>query len=317
MNMRKIVILSIGIFLFGQAFAQNGRYASLDDFPEVKNSTLLVVLYEEDDLYNDNIKEIIETHWKFTPYQFVDTAELYDITKGKDDKEYSMLVRNNGLRLVNRVNGTDRIQSNHLALYLLDKGSDMRNYTGKDALTQFQMKDVRNTFEYFHKLPAFIKYMQLYLHFVEEKKPTEDNHVKLLKAFNSANTQKLTDYTVLVEEDYVKDNLEIEDLSEAYTYPIEIVEQVRILSAVKNEEEKTAFLHLDPRIKQITVMDAASGEILYLARTETSGELSATDFKKMRKAASGEVSKKGNLLKGKFSMPKKLKKKLTLNVRQF
>lgn len=309
MNMHKIVILIIGVFLFTQSYAQNGRYASLDDFPEVKGSTLLVVLYEDDDLYNENIREIIETHWTFTPYQFVDTAGLYEITKRKDDKEYSMLVRNNGLRLVNRVSGTDRIQSNHLALYLLDKGSDMRNYTGKDALTQFQLKNVRNTLEYFHKLPAFIKYMQLYLRFVEEKKPTEDSHAKLLKAFNSAHTQTLTDYTVLVEEGYVKDVLELSDITDVYAYPIEIAEQARILGAVKNEEEKTAFLHLDPRIKQITIMDAASGEILYLARTETNGELSATDFKKMGKAASGEVSKKGNLLKGKFSLPKKLKKK--------
>lgn len=309
MNMRLIVSLSLGIFLFVQSFAQNGRYASLEDFPEVKNSTLLVVLYEEDDLYNDNIREIIETYWKFTPYQFVDTAELYEITKLKDDKEYSMLVRNNGLRMVNRVNGTDRIQSNHLAIYLLDKGSDMRNYTGKDALTQFQMKDVRNTMEYFHKLPVLIKYMQHYLNFVNEKKPTEDSHPKLLKAFNSSLTTKLQDYTLMVEAEAVKDQLELADLTEVYDYSVEIVEPEQILAAVQNEEEKTAFLHLDPRVKQMTVMDAASGEILYLARTEKSGELNGIDFRRIAKAASGLSSKKSDLLKGKLSLPKKFRKK--------
>lgn len=309
MNMRIILSLFIGMLLFVQSYAQNGRYASLDDFPEVKNSTLLVVLYEEDDLYNDNIREIIETHWKFSPYQFVDTAELYEITKIKDDKEYSMLVRNNGQRIVNRVNGTDRIQSNHLAIYLLDKGSDMRNYTGKDALTQFQMKDVRNTMEYFHKLPAFIKYMQHYLNFVDEKKPTEDSHPKLLKAFNSSLTSKLADYTLLVEAESVEGMLEMEDLSKVYEYSVEIVEPVRILTAVNNEEEKTAFLHLDPRVKQITIMDAASGEILYLARTERNGELNSIDFRRIAKAASGVTSKKSDLLKGKLSFPKKFKKK--------
>ena len=54
----------------------------------------------------------------------------------------------------------------------MDTGTDMRNYTGKDALTHFQLKDVRNTMDYFHKLPAFVKYMQLYLKHVEEKNPT-------------------------------------------------------------------------------------------------------------------------------------------------
>jgi len=305
MDTRKIISLIIGIFLCANAIAQNGRYASLEDFPEVKGSTLLVVLYEGDDLYNNSIKEIIESNWKFTPYQFVDTAELYHISKTKGDEEYSMLVRNNALRLVNRVNGTDKIQSNHLAIYLLDKGNDMRNYTGKDALTQFQCKDVRNTQEYYHILPAMVKYMQLYLQHVDEKKPTEDNHEKLLRVFNNAHTQKLANYTLYIDQDDMPEDLEITKLREVYTDSIAVVEKSVIQEAVKNGKENTAFLHLDPRVKQITIMDAATGEVLYLTRTVSSGELQDADFKKMSKAAAGEVVKKRNKLREKLNKLKK------------
>ncbi|MDW3650248.1 MAG: hypothetical protein R8P61_24455 [Bacteroidia bacterium] len=295
--MQRFLIAFLLIFSSLQLAAQNGRYASLEDFPEVKSSTLLVVLYEDDDTYNDKIKEIIESHWTFTPYQFVDTTELYEISKNKGDKEYSMLVRNNSHRLVRRVSGTDKIQNNHLALYLMDTGTDLRNYTGKDALTHFQLNDVRNTMEYFHKLPAFIKYMQLYLKHVEEKNPTEDTHGKLLRAFNSENTQKLKDYTLLMDKEEVGDFMSQEEIAEIYGHKVELVEAAVIMAAVHNEEEQKAFLHLDPRIKQMTIMDAATGEVLYLERTDTSGELNKADFKKLGRAALGDVDKPSKKLK--------------------
>jgi len=297
MDMQKFLITLFLILGASSLAAQNGRYASLEDFPEVKNSTLLVVLYEDDDTYNDKIKEVIESHWTFTPYQFVDTAELYEISKNKGDNEYSMLVRNNSLRLVRRVSSTDKIQSNHLALYLMDTGTDMRNYTGKDALTHFQLKDVRNTMEYFHKLPAFVKYMQLYLRHVEEKNPTEDTHGKLLREFNSQNTQKLKDYTLLIDQEEIGEMMSQEEVAEIYGHKVEIVEPAVILAAVHNEEEQKAFMHLDPRIKQITIMDAASGEVLYLQRTDTTGELNKADFKKLAKAAVGESDAPSKKLK--------------------
>lgn len=272
----------------------------MEDFPEVKSSTLLVILYEEDELYNSNIKEIIEENWTFTPYQFVDTAELYEISKNKGDQEYAILVRNNSHRLVRRVNGTDKIQSNHLALYLLDTGSDMRNYTGKDALTHFQMKDVRNTMEYFHKLPAFIKYMQLYLKFVDEKKPTEDTHGKLLREFNNAHTDSLQNYTLLIEQTDVQDFMSLEEIQALYPYKVEWVEAANILTAVKGEEQDKVFVHLDPRLKYLTIMHAASGEILYRERTDTSGALGKADFRKLGKAAGGSPEPKSKKWQDKF-----------------
>lgn len=300
MKMRVLFLFPLFLFLLSTLFAQNGRYASLDDFPEVKSSTLLVILYEDDELYNTNIQEIIEENWTFSPYQFVDTTELYEISKNKGDKEYSILVRNNAHRLVRRVNGTDKIQSNHLALYLLDTGSDMRNYTGKDALTHFQMKDVRNTMEYFHKLPAFIKYMQLYLRFVEEKKPTEDTHGKLLREFNNAHSDSLQSYTLLIEQGDVEDFISLEEIKTLYPYPIELVESASILTAVRGEAGDKAFLHLDPRLKYFTIMHASSGEILYRERTETSGELSKADFRKLGKAAGGRPESKSKKWKDKI-----------------
>lgn len=304
MKVRTLIFIALVCLYSLPLVGQNGRYSSLKDFSKVKNSTLLVVVDVDDPLYSQSIKEIIDSSWTFMPYQFVDSAGLYEISKKKEDKDYSILVRNKAQRIVNRVNGTDIIQSNHLAIYLMDKGSDLRNYTGKDALTQFHFKDVKNTFEYFHKLPACIKYMQLYLQFIEEKKPTEDNHPRLLKEFNAAHTALLKDYRLYLEQSPLLEELSVESLKEVYPYEIEIVEQEKILQAVQNETEKTAFVHLDPRVKQITVMDAASGEILYLARTDVTGELNFGDFKKIARQISGVgKKKKGKLkdrLKGKF-----------------
>lgn len=271
-----VVALSLG-------FAQNGRTRAVEEWPKIKKTTTLVILYEGQDAYNEKIKDAVEKYWKVTPYQFATTEELLKLSMSKD---YSMLVRNDAERFINRVGRTDRIKSNHIALYLCGNGADMRNYPGAEAIAQYQFTDVNNVDEYLYKLTAIIQSMHNYLVFLDTNKITEDNHPKLLKKFDNALANTLHEKTLfLLEEQLSTDLQDLETLKKYYKYEVSIVDKAAIAAAIDAQLPNVAFLHIDPRGKTLYVLSAEGGRIMYEAETVIPGHLTAGDFSALSRAA--------------------------------
>ncbi|MDX2245577.1 MAG: hypothetical protein SF052_02295 [Bacteroidia bacterium] len=264
-------------------FAQNGRTISVEEWPKVKKTTMLVVLYEGQDAYNETIKKAVETYWKVIPYQFVTTDELLKLSMSK---EYSMLVRNDSERFINRVGRTDRIKSNHLAIYLCGNGADMRNYQGAEAITQYHFTDINNPDEYLYKLVAIVQSMHNYLVFLDTNKITEDNHPKLLEKFNHALANTIHEKTLfLLAEQLSTDLQNMETLKKYYKYEVAIVEKDAIAAAIDAQNPDVIFMHTDPRVKTLYILSAEGGKIMYEAETAIPGFITAGDFAALSRAA--------------------------------
>lgn len=273
-----LLVLSLSV-----GFSQNGRTRSVEEWPKIKKTTTLVILYEGQDAYNEKIKEAIEKYWTITPYQFATTEELLKLSMSKD---YSMLVRNDSERFINRVGRTDRIKSNHIALYLCGNGADMRNYPGAEAITQYHFTDVNNVDEYLYKLTAIIQSMHNYLVFLDTNKITEDNHPKLLKKFNNALANTIHEKTLFVLEEQLSTDLQdMETLQKYYKHEINIVDKAAIAAAIDAQIPNVVFLHIDPRGKNLYVISAEGGKIIYEAETAIPGQLTADDFSALSRVA--------------------------------
>ena len=282
-NLTHITIPLIFLLISQSAFSQNGRDRAVKDLKKFKGTEMLVVLYDGDELYNTEIKDAVSKYWTITPYSFIPQNELRNYAF---EEEYSMLVRNDAKRVIHRVGRTDHIQSNHLAIYVCGKGDNLMNYTGQNALSQIHFKDINDTESYSYKLKALVQHMHEYLSFLEEKKITEDNHAKELRLFNTQEVKKLSGMTLYILKEELPEKLnDLEKLRKFYEHEVEIVGKEEIQAAIATQNGNVAFLHLDPRIKNLYVISAQGGKILYQAPTQDWGTLKGKDFSTLSRVA--------------------------------
>ena len=286
MNKTKIAPFLITVFILFQGVfvaAQNGRTPALEEFPTFRKSTLLAILYENEPEYNRVIKSAIESYWTITPYKFIQYSELNEYINNYD---FSMLVRNGSERIVKRVNSTDRIKSNHLAIYNGNKGLNLRSYTGADALTQFQFKDIEQTSDYAYILPAVIQSMQHYLNFIDKEEISEDNHEKKVEIFNNELAGTIGEKTLFLLEEQLSDDFkDIEKIQKAYKHNVQIVDKEILAQAIEEQNPNVVFMYLDPRVKDIYILAADGGRILYHASVHERGSITKRDFMNLSRNA--------------------------------
>ncbi|MEL6673594.1 MAG: hypothetical protein AAFR61_15425 [Bacteroidota bacterium] len=280
--MRQFFLFSLlALLSYPTLTAQNGRLRALEELPKIKGTTTLIVLYPEDEVYNKTITRAIDLYWDFTEVKFVQVDELREYAF---DTQYSMLVRNNSERFVQRVGRTDRIQSNHLALYLCGKGDNMMNYTGKDALTQWLFPDVMDTQAFQFKLITIVQSMNNYLNFLDGNKLTEINFERKLDEFTNKQAGELKEMTLYVHEKEVTEKVrDLEKLKKAYGFEVQLVDKEAISKAVFSQDAKVAILHLDPRLRTYYILSAKGGRILLHQEVNERGHLKLKDFAAMAK----------------------------------
>ena len=280
----RFVLVSLTLFFSLNSFSQNGRTPpAMEEFPTFIKTTMLVVLFEDEPEYNQLLTSTIEKYWKITPYKIIPFGELNEYI---NDYEYSMMIRNNSERIVKRVGRTDRIKSNHLAIYNGNKGMDLRGYTGADALTQYHFEDINETSDYAWKLPVIIKSMQHYLFFLKDNEITEDNHQKKVEEFNNELSRTIGKRTLYLLKEQLSDDFnDIRKIQKTYKYAVKISTKEELAGLINQEDGDAAFIHLDPRVKDIYVMTADTGRILYHASVHERGSLGKKDFSNLYKRA--------------------------------
>lgn len=283
--MRYLLITVLSFWLLGLstpiAQAQYGRSYRMEDLKEFKATTLIVVLYPGDSLYNGIVKRTLERSWKLTPYRLVPLAQLREYAF---DSQYSMLVRNNSKRIVQRVGRTDQILSNHLAIYICGRGDNLMNYSGADAMTHFHLPDVMDTEAYAFKLSGLLQTLHQYLVFMDAHQANEDKHEKLLDQFLHGHEAELGNKILLVRKEDLPEKLQdLEKLRKLYPHALEFVSGSSIQAALDSQRKDAAFLHMDPRIKELYVISTEDGKVLYQARILERGFLKGKDFSLMAK----------------------------------
>lgn len=281
---RNVFLLFITLMGGLSIHAQTGRYRAIDEFfDQAKKSTLLVVEYEDDFDYNNSIKRAVDIFWTFTPVEIIPFSDLH---KYANDDKYTMLIRNNSTRVKRGVRTTDQIKSNHLAIYLCGKGSDLRGYTGADALVQYHFRDIEDTDSYVFKISSLVRTMQSFLQFVDTTETTELKYERAVEEYLNELSHTLENKILYVLKDDLPEKLRDEKkLQKYYKNTIQIADKETIRKAVLTNREDGAILHLDPRVKEIFVIGIREGRILYHAPVKKRGSLTGKDFSTISSAS--------------------------------
>lgn len=263
--------------------AQVGQLRSCEKLPQLKQTTTLVVLDDQETAYNQRMRQTIEAYWDITPVKYISQNELPTYL---GNAAYSMLVRNNAQRMVRRTGGrTSTVKNNDLGLYLCNQGP-MENYLAGDALVMVRLEDVMQTDAYLHKLTGLVQAMLQYLAFLENEQVDENSYDKAIKTYAVRNAARLAEVTLLVCESDLPPKLrKPERLAKVYGHPVEVVDEQAIAEALEAQREGTAFLHLHPRQREFFVIEVAGGTLLYQAEVHSYGQLKFRDFATMGKRA--------------------------------
>ena len=142
---------------------------------------------------------------------------------------------------------------------------------------------------YGYKLTALVQHMHQYLEFLDENKITEDNHAKKLKLFNTQEVSNLSEMVLYILQEELPEKFnDLERLRKHYKYDVEIVGKEEIQAAIATQRADVAFLHLDPRVKNLYIIGAQGGKVFYEAETQEGGTLKGKDFSQLSRTISSK-----------------------------
>lgn len=275
--MKRLCIALLLVFSAQFLLAQKGGRLAFEDFPKTKKTTLLVLIDSVDSEYNALMRRAVEGRWSLTPYKFVTWDELLPFMYNED---YSMLVPDASEKTRTRVSGTDVIRRSHLVLYNCGNGQELGNYGGKNAITQYELEDIRQPETYAYKLPALVGAMHRYLNYLDTTNITEDNHDAKLNYLLNRDAGRLREMTLLIDE---ADLIGVKgEWRTAYGYPLEVVNSDVIGEAIINQDSTKAFLHLGAEVEDVNIM-ATDGTVLFHSKPREHRKLTTGDFTEMGK----------------------------------
>lgn len=294
--------------------SQQGGRLAFEGFPTIKKTTMLVVLPEGDDAYNQAILKAVNTYWELMP---VEAISIVDLEEYGRNEAYSMLVLDNSERIRHTVDGDDVIRRNHLALYHCNRGEYLKAYGGKEAVTQWAFFDVSETDAFNYKLTGLIQAMHNYLTFLDTAGVNEDTHNKKLDVFRNYQADQLKEKTLLVNPEDLPEGLTIEAIQAAYAFDLQKASRKDIQAALDSQDPSKAFLHTGPDYSDLTIISTREGTILYQSKPTERLQLRVQDFQSMKatiesppvpqESMSEKLDKFGKAFQGKFKRKKKKK----------
>lgn len=285
LKFRTHVLLLLLSACFTVLSAQNGGRVSFKYLSAIQGDTLVVVLDTADQVYNQAIKSAMQDWTLHEHIQYVQGDAwhfLADIPDHGESTAYTLLVRDASERTVRRANSTMTIRRNHLCLYPLDHGVNLKDYTGKIAVAQYQFPNILKEETFVYKLPAMLSSMQQYVTFLDTAEYDEDSFDKTLEGFRNAHRNALDSLTLYVIADDLGE-IDSTELAEAYPYALEIVGADSIQVAIDSQRSDVAFLHFDPRKREVWAIQA-DGTVLYQTKLVERGSFTLADVHNLTKA---------------------------------
>ncbi len=197
-----------------------------------KTKTLVVMDANPMSDFNFKIKEVMETIWTITDYDFISNAEF---EQKRNNPSYSFL-----LTTVATFN-IDQTKARYNFLSLLLGQSDMQVRDMPDLcslpLSYLRVEDT----SYAYKLEAFVQFIQDHVRLMN--KQPELIKFNALKYYNK-NTKSLHNKTLyLVKEDLVPEINTIGKIRTIYPHKVQIVSQKDVESAIERKAKDVVFLH--------------------------------------------------------------------------
>lgn len=230
--MKKILVAGLmlvsTLMLSGQA-----PFPDKEEIQQFSVSKTCVVL--EDDpfsVYNQYIKEAVQSFWKITPYEFI---EVKDFNLRRRDPQYSFIV-------LTQTN-FEKDKANGLFNFLnLLQGQKVGSIGEMPEICAIPLSFAgEEDLDYGYKLGAILSFMQKHAEMIKEDPSLTGR--KYLKYYNKF-IPDVAGKTILVkQEDLAPQIATIEALKAIYSNKIEIVTEEDIVKAIESKAPATVILH--------------------------------------------------------------------------
>ncbi len=279
--MRKINLLITLAFCVTSLFAKE-HMPTADEYKAFMNTKTLVVMdVNPMSDFNFKIKDVMESVWTLTDFEFISNEEFED---KRNDPSYSFLL----MTVATFDADKTKARYNFLSLLLGETDTQVRNLPDLCSLPLSYVR-VEDT-SYAYKLEAFIRFIQDHVKLMTER--PELIKANAFKYYNN-NIKSLNGKTLyLVKEDLTADVNTASKIKSIYPHNVKIVSQDEVEEAIKRKDENVVFLHkvgpegtkYKARCYKILI-GADSSQFYYfdyhMINTKNRDGLLAKDFKKL------------------------------------
>ena len=286
--LERLRILSLILFLLAlmEGLSQTGNHLTCERVFEIKGTTTVIVLDDIESEYNRIMREAVEKHWKITPYKFTTESKKILFSASRD---YSLLMKNQAVRVEKRVKGDFQIHFNEIALYPSYRIVENEDLHARDAYAKIRVDSLHKSETYLYKLEGLIHSMHNFLVYASQGNIRRNTYAKDMKRFLNLHASELSSKTLYITSQDLAE--EYQPFMEAYEHSMKFVEKDQLEAKIRSGDPRAAFLHIHPLVSQIYVVDIATGRILYGNRTEQYKKLSIGDIENLSRA--GRKREKG------------------------
>jgi len=231
MKLKFTLLLSL-IILTSNAFAKEHLPTKEEYAAFLKTKTLVVMDVNPMTDFNFKIKEVMETVWTITDYEFISNAEF---EQKRDDPSYSFLLTTVATFKADNT----KARYNFLSLLLGQSDKQVRDMPDLCSIPLSYMR-VDDT-SYAYKLEAFVRFIQDHTKLMHQQ--PELIKANALKHYNK-NTKSLQGKTLyLVKEDLTPDMNTVGKIKTIYPHKVQIVSQAEVESAIERKDKNVVFMH--------------------------------------------------------------------------
>lgn len=234
------LILGLLLLFTGSTIAQSNKVqtvrwpAKKSDVEKVKERTLLVGLPAAPGV-NEKLKSIFGKVWDFSPVQFVDAQSIPSLIDGKEE-DYAVM----SIRLIQIKQGgfiIGGISSNYIRfeVKLAEKYDKRKSIYYQDVF--FTMDGERVNLG---EREIYVGLYNIMNHY-----KSRSNGEGIIEA-TLKNANKLENRTLLVDKAFLHEKMNKEKIAELYPYPFKVVDEAYIVTALRDNDDKYAFVELLP-----------------------------------------------------------------------
>ncbi|MEM6261198.1 MAG: hypothetical protein AAGI38_01725 [Bacteroidota bacterium] len=279
--MKKSPLILLLLLCTSTIFAQIGGSVGVNRIKKLVERTTLVVLENDDPVYNNAIIKATQLHWNFTPVRYIQREEL---GKYMPSDDHAMLIRTRRKVEYPLRYKVLRQEHNDVALLLCDEDS-LKDMPGFFEIASIELEGLE---AWTYKLSGLVGAMNSYVTFMHENKADKDVYDKHLKQFTTKRAKELTALNLLVEPALLPDSLKSASSIKLY-YPTaaSIADQETIQIACDTQDSASAFIHMENKGNYYQVIRCSDGAILYQDDLEDQGILQPIDFQRLAAKVEG------------------------------
>lgn len=231
--MNKILLSFLSSLIISTALKAKDHVPTAEEYQAFLNTKTLVVMDANPmSDFNFKIKEVMESVWTLTDFEFITNEEFED---KRNDPAYSFLLTTVATFDADKT----KARYNFLSLLLGETDTQVRDLPDLCSLPLSYLR-VEDT-SYAYKLEAFVRFMQDHVNLMN--KQPELIKANAFKYYNN-NVKSLVGKTLyLVKEDLAPEVNSLAKIKSIYPYDVKIVSQEEVEDAIERKDNKVVFMH--------------------------------------------------------------------------